>query len=271
VHCLRLPLRCDKQGARKTFKSRVNETIFQGYVRLSNWVNSTMKRDLNDFRVFLILVLFFLPLLGGCFHTGQPSGDDSVFGGSLSRIAVIPFQQIFPEDLTDGAVESPLTGLFFKSLKPLGSPECILETGFLKHLEKSRPELKVVAGERAAAVFRNVSSLSWKRSLRETLCETGRELGADLVVAGYLYRFRERKGESFAVEKPASVAFEIVMLRVDNGGVVWRGIFDRTQKSLLEDIFQFVSFLKGKGRWLKAEDLLEEGIGKVMETFPEFK
>jgi hypothetical protein len=92
-----------------------------------------------------------------------------------------------------------------------------------------------------------------------------------MVVAGYLYRFRERKGESFAVEKPASVAFEIVMMRADSEEIVWRGLFDRTQKSLLEDIFQLASFLKGKGRWLKAEELLEDGIEQVMETFPGHK
>ena len=248
-----------------------NGSIFRNCTTFSDGVNDVIKRDLNDFRVFLIPVLFFLSLLGGCFHAAPRSGDDFVFDVASSRIIVIPFQQIFPDDLTDSAVESPLTGRVFDSLKPLGSPESLLEKGFQKHLETSRPGLKVVAGERAAAVYRNVSSLSFKKSLRQTLCETGKELGADLVVAGYLYRFRERKGESFAVEKPASVAFEIVMLRVDNEEVVWRGIFDRSQKSLLEDFFQLGSFIKGKGKWLKAEELLEEGIEEVMETFPEIK
>lgn len=116
-----------------------------------------------------------------------------------------------------------------------------------------------------------MSSLSLKMSPRQALCETGRELGADLVVAGYVYRFRERIGESFAVEEPASVAFEIVMLRVETEELAWRAVFDYTQKSLLEDLFQLPFFLKGKGRWLKAEELLEDGIGQVIETFPEFK
>jgi len=153
-------------------------------------------------------------------------------------------------------------------MKPIGNPEGLLETGFLKYLERKRPELGVVSGERAASVFRHVSGLSFKKSLRQALCETAKELNAELVVAGYLYRFRERKGQSFAVEKPASVAFEIVMLRVDNGDVVWRGMYDRTQKSLFEDIFQVVSFLKGKGRWLNAAELLDAGIEQTMQTFP---
>ena len=230
-----------------------------------------MKRNLHIFWVFLLPVLFFLSLLGSCFPAPERRDAEPVLGSGLFRIAVVPFQQIFPQDLADGAVKSPLTGQFFHSLRPLGSPERLLEGCFLNHLANSRPGWKIVAGERAAAVFRNVSSLSLRRSLRETLAETAKELGADLVVVGYLYRFRERKGESFAVEKPSSVAFEIAMLRVDNGDIVWRGLFDRTQQSLLEDIFQLPSFLKGGGKWLTAEELLEEGVEQVMKTFPEYK
>lgn len=230
-----------------------------------------MRPYFNKFAVLPIPALLFLVLLGSCSHPSQPSRDDFVLETAASRIAVVGFQQIFPEDLTSGAVESPLTGTAFSALKPPGNPERLLESGFLERLAKIRPELRVVEGERVAAVFRNISASSFKRPLRNALCETGKELGADLVAAGYLYRYRERKGESFSVEKPASVAFEIVLLRVDDGRVVWRGIFDCTQKSLLEDLFGLARFLKGRGRWLKAEELLVEGIGQVMETFPEYR
>ncbi len=229
----------------------------------------TKRHDFHSFRVLPILFLFFLQ--AGCSQTGLYTSGDFVIESTSDRIVVAPFRQIFPENVKGGAVESPVTGQFFESVKPLGSPEWILETDFLTRLEKKRPGLRFVAKERVAEVFRRMSSLSLKMSPRQALCETGRELGADLVVAGYVYRFRERIGESFAVEEPASVAFEIVMLRVETEELAWRAVFDYTQKSLLEDLFQLPFFLKGKGRWLKAEELLEDGIGQVIETFPEFK
>jgi hypothetical protein len=87
-------------------------------------------------------------------------------------------------------------------------------------------------------------------------------------VLGYLYRFRERKGESFAVEQPASVAFEIHLIRVEDGALVWRGAFDRTQGSLMEDLLQISSFYREKGRWVTAEELAAGGLKEVLKTFP---
>jgi hypothetical protein len=217
---------------------------------------------------FIILIPCLLFFVGGCSPAGGRIADTPARHGVSLKIAVLPFQQIFPEDLRKGAVESPLTGAIFDADESSGRPEGLLEEGFLKHLEKNRPDLAVLAGERVAAVFRNVSSSSLKKSLRQALLETAQELGADLVVVGYLYRFRERQGESFSAEKPASVAFEIVMLKADGGTVVWRGLFDRTQRSLMEDIFQISSFLQGKGRWMKAEELAAQGLAEVMVTFP---
>ena len=196
--------------------------------------------------------------------------DTAVDRGPSLRLAILPFQSIFPADLQKGSVESPLTGAIFDAVKPSGNPEGALEEEFLEYLGKNRPDLTVIAGERVAAVFRNVSTSSMKISLRSALMETGKQLGADLAVVGYLYRFRELQGESFSAEKPASVAFEIVVLRTDNGADVWRGIFDRTQRSLLENLFQFSSFYHGKGRWLKAGELARQGLEEVMKSFPPF-
>lgn len=217
--------------------------------------------------IFGICFVFFF---AGSSRADSTIPDVSVKREPLLKIAVFPFQQIFPEDLQKGAVESPLTGAVFDAVKSSGNPEGILEERFRGYLEKNRHEFDFIAGERAAAVFRKVSTSSMKISLRSALCEAGKELGADLAVAGYLYRFRELQGESFSAERPASVAFEIVMMNVDDGKVVWRGSFDRTQRSLLENLFQAASFFQGKGRWLKAEALAAQGLDEVMKTFPTF-
>ena len=87
-------------------------------------------------------------------------------------------------------------------------------------------------------------------------------------MTGYLYRYRERKGVSYTVEQPASVSFEIHLLRVSDGALVWRGSFDKTQSSLMENVLQFSSFFRGKGKWVTAEELAEEGIEQVLKTFP---
>jgi hypothetical protein len=149
-----------------------------------------------------------------------------------------------------------------------GNPEKILEALFLEELNKNKPKFDLLAGERVAGVFRGVSANSLKAPLRQVLRDVGSELGAEGVVAGYVYRFKERKGVAYAVEHPASVTFEIHLLRVSDGALVWRGTFDKTQSSLMEDLLQISSFYRGKGRWLTATELMGEGLEQILKTFP---
>ena len=119
----------------------------------------------------------------------------------------MPFQQVSPADeAVSGAVPCPVCGMIFDATKSAGNPETVLETLFLEQLDKKRPKFSVVAGERAAGVFRRISADSLTVSLREVLREVGTEMEAEGVVIGYVYRFRERKGVSYTVEQPASVA-----------------------------------------------------------------
>jgi hypothetical protein len=83
-----------------------------------------------------------------------------------------------------------------------------------------------------------------------------------------VYRFRERKGFSLSVEKPASVAFEIHLIRVSDGAIVWRGIFDKTQASLMENLLQIASFIKEGAKWVTAKELAAEGMDEVLKDFP---
>ena len=131
-----------------------------------------------------------------------------------------------------------------------------------------RPKFIVIDAERVAGAFRRISTGSLTMPVRQILRDVGKELGADGVVIGHLYRFRERKGTSYTVEQPASVAFDIHLLRVSDGELVWRGFFDKTQSSLMEDLSQIAAFFRGKGRWVTAEELAEEGLEQVLTTFP---
>jgi hypothetical protein len=176
---------------------------------------------------------------------------------------VLPFQQIVPEETQSGAMRCPLCGMIFSAAKTVGSPETVVEARFLEQLEKNKPKFSVIAGERVAGVYRQVSTTSLKTPLRQLLRDVGSALGAEGVVIGYVYRFRERKGESFAVEKPASVAFEIHLIRVEDGVLVWRDAFDRTQSSMMEDLLHVSSW-----KWVTAEELAVGGLKQILKTFP---
>ncbi|MDZ4165950.1 MAG: hypothetical protein U1C55_12565 [Smithellaceae bacterium] len=99
----------------------------------------------------------------------------------------------------------------------------------------------------------------------------GKEMGVDGLITGNVYRFRDRKGRSYSAQSPASVAFEIGLVRTSDGAVVWRGIFDKTQKSLLENLLDISSFYRQRGRWVTARELAEEGIEDIIQRIPVFR
>lgn len=109
------------------------------------------------------------------------------------------------------------------------------------------------------------------KSPTEILTEVGREIGADGIVAGYLFYYVERKGFDYSAEKPASVAFCVHLIDVKSGVSVWKGVFDKTQSSLMENIFDILPFIKGGGKWLTAEELSREGIKEILKGFPNLK
>lgn len=88
----------------------------------------------------------------------------------------------------------------------------------------------------------------------------GRDLGANLMMVGNVWRFRERVGGSMGVESPASVAFLLHLVDVSTGAVLWKGTFNETQRSLSENILDAPSFFKRGGKWLTAEELARHGV-----------
>lgn len=182
---------------------------------------------------------------------------------AFERIAVLPFQQIALEDPHGGPVRCPLCGAMFSGARADGSPERVIENLFLKHLERIGTKSRILSGERVAGIYRRISAESLKAPLDQILCTAGRELGAEGIVVGHVYRYREREGEPFAVVKPASVAYEIHLIRVEDGALVWREVFDQTQRSLMEDLLHASSW-----KWITAEELASGGLERVLRTFP---
>ena len=87
---------------------------------------------------------------------------------------------------------------------------------------------------------------------------------ADAVISGRLLRFRERVGEEWGIQSPASVAFVIDLWDVKRGDLIWSGQFDETQKPLSQNIFALGEFTQRGGRWLTAEELTLEGVKKAI-------
>lgn len=185
----------------------------------------------------------------------------------FKRIAVVPFQAIRQEDADIKTVRCPVCGLVFSTESYAKGSETVVEGIFLDRLKDAKT-FALVPPDRVGGVYEGVTATLFKAQLLDVMKKVGNELEADGIILGYVYRFRERKGFSLSVEKPASVAFEIHLIRVSDGAIVWRGIFDKTQTSLMENLLQIASFLKEGGRWVTAKELAAEGMDEVLKDFP---
>lgn len=181
----------------------------------------------------------------------------------ISTVALLPFRSIATDaDPIRGSARDPVSGAIFRTCPAIPDAERILEDIFSRKVTVFK-DFKWIAGMPRTGLFPEFQL--WKL---EALQKKGGELKADAVLTGHVYCFRERVGYPLSVEKPASVAFGIYLVRTSDGSILWRGIFDRTQQSLFENLFQASSFFKGGGKWVTAEELAEIGIDELLKTFP---
>jgi len=98
--------------------------------------------------------------------------------------------------------------------------------------------------------------------------DVGMTLEADAVLVGEVYRWQDRVGTDYGIEKPASVAFDLSLVRSSDGAILSRINYDKTQKSLMEDLLDLDTYVRSGGRWLTAEELADFGIKRLVSDMP---
>ncbi len=191
---------------------------------------------------------------------------------SPRRVAVLPFRTVPPAPHGTAAY-SPLSGAAYAAgvdKRMASEAEAVLGDRLLAVLS-TRATFEVVPPSQAGPVFQRMRRAEMGQGLARAVADTGRKLGVDAVLVGYLYRFRQRVGTAAAVDKPASVAFELALVRVSDAQVVWKNSFDETQRSLSENLFNLGQYLKTGLRWMTAQELARVGLDHLMKRFPWLK
>jgi hypothetical protein len=217
----------------------------------------------------LILLPLWIFALPGCASKGDVRTTTQKKEISLQKIAILPFQIVSPEDQTSNTVRCPLSGNLARSCSTPEGATDIIEDLFLERL-KTNSKLMIIPGDKTEGVYRRIWAESFKASPVHVIMKVGKELGVDGIAVGHIYCYRERKGYSYSVEKPASVSFELSLIRARDGAILWNSYFDKTQASLMENLLQIASFIKGGGKWVTARQLSADGMDRMMETFPGF-
>jgi hypothetical protein len=216
-------------------------------------------------------LLFFLVCLAvlftGCRTHEAWISDEAPADLAIKSLAVFGFLPPPFAEKEGSTVRSPLTGsVFVSGPVPLEIPELLTAQLYARLSRELSVDL--VPPDGAHQVFLTVKDSGFRSDDGELLRKTGESLTVDAVLAGHVFRWQERIGTDFSVSHPASVAFELALLRVQDGSLVWKGRFDKTQASLTENILDLSTFLKGKGRWMSTEDLAKIGLSELVERLP---
>ena len=215
-------------------------------------------------KIFLLTVILFLP---GC-RTNVVVKENVPLPLGTKKILIFPFKNmsaVYGENVNS---RCPICGKVFMTGKVAEDADNML-TEQLFVLLKDRKDIKLIPASQSQGVVSDLLSDDKKKlSEQDLLLETGRALDADAVLAGHIFRFRERIGTRYSVDLPASVAFGIHLIRVEDGRLLWDGHFDETQRPLSKNLFQLGSFLRRKARWVTANEMAVSGLKDILKNFP---
>ncbi len=182
----------------------------------------------------------------------------------IKKVLIVPFKDVSAVYGRENNARCPVCGKVFLSGTIQEGSDATL-TRHLVSFIKSNTEIDILYPNQAQMHYDDFKSgnESMAHEVNE-LIENGRLLGADAVMTGHLYRFKERIGTTYSVVSPASVAFDLHLIGVSSGRVLWAGHVDETQRSLSENLFEIGAFIKRKGEWVSADDLATSGLNDLL-------
>jgi len=209
-------------------------------------------------------------LYGGCSFKLADVLKAKPLTPKVGKMVVVGFRPAMSQRDEPGVIRSPVAGAIFMA-EPVaqGVTDRMTENLFSTLLEKKSYDL--ISPNQAKGVFSSLLSSGQNLQDIEIFQKIGQTFSADTVLIGYIYRWREREGTDYSVNRPASTAFDLYLIRSHDQAILWNGKFDKTQRSLSENILDMETFIKGKGRWMTVDRLAELGLSNLMSEFPSSK
>jgi hypothetical protein len=213
------------------------------------------------------LLVFSIILCGACQLFRARPYEERLSLPGLESVVVIGFRAAMTERDAPKAVRNHVTGASL-SVAPVSAEAVSKMTARLFRGIRKVRGLEIISPGQARGVYSSLISSDVKSTESEMLQQIGRAFSADAVLVGYLYRWNERVGSDLAADRPASVAFDLSLIRPEDGVILWRGKFDKTQRSLSENLLEWDTFVRGQGRWMTAEKLAELGLEDLLSRMP---
>lgn len=220
----------------------------------------------------MLLGLFALVSLGlcsGCYSkkAAVPEKEPPVY--TIRKVVAVGFQAAMSKGSKPDVIRDPLSGGIY-SAAPVSADVVLRMNEILFDNLVASEMYQLVSPDQAMGVYSRLvdSDPDMGMDTIRILQKVGKTFGCDAVLAGHIYRWQEREGTAIGVNRPASVAFDLHLVRPHDGAIIWRTRFDKTQRSLTENLLDAETFFQSGGRWLTAEKLAILGLNKVLKDLP---
>jgi hypothetical protein len=211
----------------------------------------------GEMKKFLIL-LFILGMILAWSAPLRAEGKPSV--------AILPFFIERVADPSRGAVCPVCKGVYRKGDILPGSQNTL--TRLLQEKIEAMDIFKILPPEKVEEALSQSERSQFEIKPMRVSIQLGRTLNMDFIFIGFVFRFEERIGSHIGAEKPASVGYDVHLIRLRDEKIVWTGKFDETQRPLSENVLKIGSFFRRKASWLTAEELSGVGMDEMLKRFP---
>ena len=211
-----------------------------------------------------ILSIALLALIVGCAPQSSGKGDKSARStglnyevtrafkpGSISRVIV------YPAAAAEG-VEIPIS-VTSKVTSKLISQLSNISAYSVANLD--RPGWQAAAAE----IAKNPAPIA-KNAL-----QFASKYDAQAVIYAEVYRYVETNGSSLGADDPASVGVRVWMVNATTGQLLWRGIFDETERPLSANILDFGDKVRSGFAYRSADQIMDGGMKEVAQVLEKFR
>ncbi len=217
-----------------------------------------------SYRLGLALMVI---VVGACSSTGPVVRKQGELG-DIQKIAILPYINMADLHGMNTGVRSPITGRVFVTGPVTDQADRFLTDQLISRVHKDT-DMKTVPSRDADSILETLERVEGQKlSRRQQVARTGKRLGADGIILGHVYRFRERSGGGMASESPSSVAFDLYLIDCRQERVLWSAFYDYTQQPLSENLGGIGNFFRRGGRWVTAEELASKALEDIFEDFP---
>lgn len=218
---------------------------------------------------FMVAVIFILSA-ASVGYSQEEKAVAPVFNAA-SKIAIIPFFKgkldINSDEPEDKLLTCSIEQLCYISEDiRMGADQKL--TSFTQTALTERLGSQILPKDFVAGAISKITPFHSEATPKSIAIETGKSLGADFVIVGSVWRYRNRVSARGSSDQPTSVAFVVYLLDVTNGNTIWKNSYIKSQTALTDDISNLAAVIKGGIKWLNADELAQLGVDEVFKEFP---